>query len=286
MEAVKSLDEIGGPKTVDPLIRAVARPRSRNADPRHRRPGERVSAGISQDRDQRHPCSAPALRSRPSSPTPTTRSSTPIVEVRPEVIAALGKLASRRSQPRKPRERRPRTGHSARPRGDSGSGRGPAFQGQPGDVRIADRACRRSATSAAPADRVPAARSGRENSDRGDRDHRHLLRNAEAAPDVRDVLARTALRQGSPRGAESRWPCWRIRPTTPCSERYLTDNDDALRAAGAEGLARLKNPADLPTLDKAFNAEHKISPRLSDGFRSGFAGQSGYWRNSARSAIW
>lgn len=31
-------------------------------------------------------------------------------------------------------------------------------------------------------------------------------------------------------------------------------------------MARLKNPADLPTLDKAFNAERKLSPRLSIAF--------------------
>src|SRR5580693_9002917 len=44
------------------------------------------------------------------------------------------------------------------------------------------------------------------------------------------------------------------------------DKDDALRAAGAEGLGRLKNPADRPVVEKAFAAEHKINPRLSEAF--------------------
>lgn len=48
--------------------------------------------------------------------------------------------------------------------------------------------------------------------------------------------------------------------------RYLTDKDDGLRAAGAEGLARVKNPADRPMLEKAFMDERSNSPRLSMAF--------------------
>ena len=48
--------------------------------------------------------------------------------------------------------------------------------------------------------------------------------------------------------------------------RYLHDKDDGLRAAAAEGFARLKNPADLPMLEKAFQDEGKTSPRLSLAF--------------------
>jgi HEAT repeat protein len=48
--------------------------------------------------------------------------------------------------------------------------------------------------------------------------------------------------------------------------RYLTDKDEALRAAGAEGLGRVKNPADRPLLEKAFMDEHSVSPRLSMAF--------------------
>jgi HEAT repeat protein len=46
----------------------------------------------------------------------------------------------------------------------------------------------------------------------------------------------------------------------------MGDKDDALRAAGAEGLARLKNPMDLPFLEKAFDAEKSTNARLSIAF--------------------
>jgi HEAT repeat protein len=48
--------------------------------------------------------------------------------------------------------------------------------------------------------------------------------------------------------------------------RYLTDKDDGLRAAGAEGLARLKNPEDAPALEKAFEGERSANARLSMAF--------------------
>jgi HEAT repeat protein len=47
---------------------------------------------------------------------------------------------------------------------------------------------------------------------------------------------------------------------------YLDHKDDGLREAAAEGLARLKNPADLPALERAFNNENKTEPRLSVAF--------------------
>ena len=48
--------------------------------------------------------------------------------------------------------------------------------------------------------------------------------------------------------------------------RYLNDSDDALRAAAAEGLARLKNPADQPVLEKVFDGERSGNARLSMAF--------------------
>jgi HEAT repeat protein len=48
--------------------------------------------------------------------------------------------------------------------------------------------------------------------------------------------------------------------------RYLTDRDGALRAAAAEGLARLKNSADQPALEKAFDGERSNNARLSLAF--------------------
>jgi HEAT repeat protein len=56
--------------------------------------------------------------------------------------------------------------------------------------------------------------------------------------------------------------------------RYLRDKDDKLRAAAAEGFARLKNPADLPMLQKAYQEEGKTSPRLSLAFAQVMLGKT------------
>ena len=47
---------------------------------------------------------------------------------------------------------------------------------------------------------------------------------------------------------------------------YLNHKDDGLREAAAEGLGRSKNPADIPDLERAFNNENKTEPRLSAAF--------------------
>ncbi len=47
---------------------------------------------------------------------------------------------------------------------------------------------------------------------------------------------------------------------------YLDHKDDGLREGAAEGLGRLKNPNDVPALEKAFSNETKTEPRLSDAF--------------------
>jgi HEAT repeat protein len=47
---------------------------------------------------------------------------------------------------------------------------------------------------------------------------------------------------------------------------YLDHKDEGLREAAAEGLGRLKNPADNATLERAFNNENKTEPRLSAAF--------------------
>jgi HEAT repeat protein len=47
---------------------------------------------------------------------------------------------------------------------------------------------------------------------------------------------------------------------------YLNHKDDGLREGAAEGLGRLKNPADTAELERAFNNESKTEPRLSVAF--------------------
>ncbi len=47
---------------------------------------------------------------------------------------------------------------------------------------------------------------------------------------------------------------------------YLNHKDEGLREAAAEGLGRLKNPADVPELERVFGGENKTEPRLSMAF--------------------
>jgi HEAT repeat protein len=92
-----------------------------------------------------------------------------------------------------------------------------------------------------------------------------MLRNQEAAPVVRDVIdhARSVRIR---REALSALAMLAEPDDHGVFLRYLTDKDDGLRAAGAEGLARLKNPADAPALEKAFEGERSANPRLSMAF--------------------
>lgn len=48
--------------------------------------------------------------------------------------------------------------------------------------------------------------------------------------------------------------------------RYLGEKDASLRVAGAEGLGRIKNTADAARLDQTFEAEREPLPRLAQAF--------------------
>ncbi len=48
--------------------------------------------------------------------------------------------------------------------------------------------------------------------------------------------------------------------------QYLADKDDNMRAAAAEGLARIKDPQDLAALNQAFTGETKTKAKLADAF--------------------
>src|SRR5882724_10883844 len=89
-----------------------------------------------------------------------------------------------------------------------------------------------------------------------------ILQNKEAVPDLVDVLSR-ARDVKVRRTALTALAMIPDDSSRPLFTRYLSDKDDALRGAAAEGFARLKNPADKPVVKKAFEAEGKLSPRLS-----------------------
>lgn len=100
-----------------------------------------------------------------------------------------------------------------------------------------------------------------------------ILLNKEASADLRDVVehGRNIKVRRAALGALAMLPDPANRPVF---SRFLTDKDDAFRAAAAEGFARLKSPADLQMLDKAFTAESKMNPRLSLAFAAVAAGHN------------
>ena len=92
-----------------------------------------------------------------------------------------------------------------------------------------------------------------------------ILRTAEAAPTVRQVL------EDAPSGRLQREALTSLAMIALPADRgvflrYLTSRDAALRAASSEGLARVKNPADQTALTQAFNDERETNPRLSIAF--------------------
>lgn len=92
-----------------------------------------------------------------------------------------------------------------------------------------------------------------------------LLRDKQAAPDIRDALdhARTVKVRRAALAALAMI-------AEPADHgrflQNLADKDDGVRAAAAEGLGRLKVPADRPVLEPAFANERGMSPRLSAAF--------------------
>ena len=92
-----------------------------------------------------------------------------------------------------------------------------------------------------------------------------ILRNQGAAPAVRDAIDHP-LTAKSQREALSALAMIAEPADRGIFLRYLSDRDDGLRAAGAEGLARLKNSADRPAVEKAFEAERNAGARLSMAF--------------------
>ncbi len=92
-----------------------------------------------------------------------------------------------------------------------------------------------------------------------------ILRNKDAAPDVRDALSH-ARNIKVRRAAMTTLAMLGDAGDHEVFLRDLNDKDDAIRAAAAEGLARVKNSSDKAVVEKAFNDEKKMNPRLADAF--------------------
>ena len=99
-----------------------------------------------------------------------------------------------------------------------------------------------------------------------------LLRNKDAAPEVRDALnhARTVKVR---RAALEALAMIADPVDRTLFVNNLKDKDDGVRAAAAEGIGRIRNPADRPAIEMAFNGEHGMNPRLSAAFALAELGQ-------------
>jgi HEAT repeat protein len=91
------------------------------------------------------------------------------------------------------------------------------------------------------------------------------LRSTEALPTLRGIVA-------SPRNNKSERAALAAIAMMPTAQdrdlflRELSSKDEKLRAPAAEGLGRIGNPADVPVLEKSWNGEDKMAPRLAAAF--------------------
>ncbi len=92
-----------------------------------------------------------------------------------------------------------------------------------------------------------------------------LLLNKQAVPELTSVLNQTRDSKVK-RAALTAIAMLPVEQSRSVYTQYLHDKDDKLRAAAAEGFARLKNPSDVPMLQKAWQDEGKTNPRLSLAF--------------------
>jgi HEAT repeat protein len=92
-----------------------------------------------------------------------------------------------------------------------------------------------------------------------------LLRTPEAIESLRDVFGRTKDRDVR-RAAIAAIAMAPDESCRPLFEENLTDRDEEVRAAAAEGLGRLGSANDLARLEQAFQNERRMKPRLSMAF--------------------
>lgn len=92
-----------------------------------------------------------------------------------------------------------------------------------------------------------------------------LLQNHAAINDLRDVLdrSRNMKVKRAALTAMAQMPDPQLHGVYVT---YLDHKDEGLREGAAEGLGRLRDPADTATLERAFNNENKTEPRLSVAF--------------------
>jgi HEAT repeat protein len=264
VEAVRAITEIGTARSLDPLVAATrdndpeVQMRSTDGLVNFYSPGYVKPGGFSGSFKR----AGTAIRSKFTDANDLVIE--PYVQVRPEIVAALGKLA--------------RGGSSMDARANAARALGilrgrAALDDLLAALRSKDDQVLRESLIAIQKIRDESAgprilfllRDLNENVQLPAIETVGLLRTREALPDLRDVLshARSGKVRRAALTALAMLPDEKNRPIYA---QYLNDKDDGLRAAAAEGFARLKNPADLPMLEQAFSSESKMNPRLSLAF--------------------
>ncbi len=263
VEAVKALVEIGGPKTIDGLLRAAA---DHDAEVQIRAtdglvnvyfPGF-VKTGISGSLSR----AGTAVRAKFTETNEQIID--PFVQVRPEVITALGKLA--------------RGGSAMESRTNAARALGvlrgraalsdliDALRSKDDKLMYESLAAIQKIGDPSAAPRISfLLRDLDEKIQVTALETTGLLRNRDAEPQVRDSLqnARTIKVRRAALGALAMLA---VPVDRTIFQTYLQDKDDLVRAASAEGLGRLKNPADRAIVQQAFTSEHGMNPRLSAAF--------------------
>ena len=99
-----------------------------------------------------------------------------------------------------------------------------------------------------------------------------LLQNKDSIPDLMDAIKR-AKNNKVRRAALTAIAMLPEEGNRETYARYLHDKDEGMRAAAAEGYARLHNPADLAAIETVYKDEEKRAPRLAQAFALVMLGQ-------------
>jgi HEAT repeat protein len=263
IEAVKALDEIGGPKTVDPLVKLATDPdpeievRATDGLVNVYLPGY-LKTGLSGS-VQRVGTSIKAKFTGPNDQVIDA-----YVEVRPEVIAALGKLV--------------RTGAGTDARANAARAIGilrgkaavpdliEALHSKDDSVMFESLTALEKIRDPSAAPRIAfLLRDLEEKIQIAALSTTGILLNRDAEPDVRNALQH-AKNVKVRRAALTTLAMLGVPADREVLLSYLSDKDDNLRSAACEGLGRIKNIADRSALEKTFRDEHKMSVRLAAAF--------------------
>jgi HEAT repeat protein len=263
IEAVKAISEIGGPASLDPLVKATADPdpeiqiRATDGLVNFYLPGY-LKTGITGSIRR----AGNSIRAKFTDTNDQVIDT--FVEVRPEVITSLGRLA--------------RGGASLEVRANAARAVGilrgrAAIPDLTEALHSKDDQVMFEALIAIQKIRDPEAgpriafllRDLNEKIQMTALETAGLLRDKSSSPQVRDAFehARTPKVK---KAALSAMAMLEDPADHATFVTYLTDKDESLRAAAAEGLGRLKNPADRGVVDKVFVDEKKMNPRLSQAF--------------------